>query len=217
MKEELRKAFQNPPKGGNEVGVPTAGSMSPLPSQLQTEGGPFACSVPLGGGEGIEKRRRERELLRMTPEERMKAQEEHWMEKSRRAAAPSGPDQQTSLRESFEKGELSARVNAEHSGVVGQQEVRNYGRGYVGARTAAEPGAPPMFYDKEQDDIDPHALATGGKRPDPGVIKRVTPELRPTLPNPERRSDGKINYKQGAVANGNVGPQKPGMDRNGGI
>jgi hypothetical protein len=155
MKEELRKVFINPPKGGNEVGVPTASSMQ-------------------------------------------------------------GKRDQTTLRGSLEAGITAAQANVEHSGRVGQPEVRNYGRGYMETRSSVAPGAPPTFYDQEQDAIDPHALATGGKRPEGGVIRKVIPELRPNLPMPARRTDGKPGA-QWAKANGNVGSEKGGIDRNGGI
>jgi hypothetical protein len=159
--KQLRDAFRNPPRDGSGQGGPRMidNSMGALPKP--------GCGMRLGygpggsnteSGMGLKQRREERKLEKMSPEDRQK----HYMSKYDSSPPPAtGPGAQTSLRESFEAGEMSARTNVRHSGRVEQAEFRNYDRGFVAPQAAGDPAEQTGPYDiAAAAEGDPHGRVT---------------------------------------------------------
>jgi hypothetical protein len=208
--KDLRRVFLNPPKGGNEVGVQTESSMAPFPGPMGAE------SCPIGaydGGKSLQAQREERELARMSPDQKYERMGRQWEERERRKANPSGPDSQTSIRESFEKGEQAARNNVVQSGRVGQPEFRNYDRGRIPVQTTDDPSAIGAYDYSSVRVGSSHGTFGSHEQGGQGTEKATRPELRPNTRMPYR-SDGKPHVPQG----GNSGEPAGGkFDKNGGV
>lgn len=116
---DLRKFFQNPPKGGNQRGVQTVNSMSPLPAPSGSQ------NMTNAEGGGIALAQQEQNTAPLTNTE----------------AA------QVSLRTTFEAGEFGSRNNQQHSARSGAPEFRNYTRGERLTRPGTPNGA--QQYDEE--------------------------------------------------------------------
>lgn len=191
---KLNDLFRNPPKGGNARGAETASSMAPVPKPLdQVVKGPWGGGVPHGGGVAIEDQRKQRELARMTDEQRMeyyRKQSEAW------AMAPgSGPAAQPSLRKDFEDGERSSRVQAVQSGAVGRPEFRNFERGRTEAQEVDDPSGLSV-YDREAASAgDPH-----------GVVTATNANMaHGPLPKPVMNPDTKLGYRSDGKPNTPMG------------
>jgi len=130
--KDLNRFFRNPPKGGNGAGVPTQNPMSPNPRpSIENRGGFYG-----GGGSSVKEKREERENAGLSEHEKMQRQMSKWNEPP---PPPTGPAAQTSLRESFEAGEMSSRGRITGSARVQQGEMRNFQRGTL---VPQEPGDP---------------------------------------------------------------------------
>lgn len=141
MARDLNKLFRNPPKGGNGVGVATQNPMTPNP-RAPSASPTFMYGNMGGGGTGIGERREAAALDAMSPEERSK----YYQSKFNDPPWPSsGPQAQSTLRETFEKGEAAARGNVLQSGRVDQPEFRNYDRGRIPTQTQDDPSAVGTF------------------------------------------------------------------------
>lgn len=172
---DLKKHFQNPPKGGNERGVPTHNPMTPNPRPC----GPTGTWG--GGGANLEEQREKRLLSNASPEERM----EYFQQKYNEPPPPAtGPGAQTSLRSAFEAGEQTARENALHPSKANQSEFRNFDRGAAPAQTVADPSAYGA-YDRERES----SVENRAGRP-PADPKPV-PVLNPPTNTDDFRTDGK--------------------------
>jgi hypothetical protein len=165
IREDLRRNFLNPPKGGNGVGMPTINRMAPVLVPQEGGGG-----VPAGGGDSLGAQASMRKLSSF----------EHL----------TGPQAQTSLRASLEAGEASARGNIMRSARVGQTELRNLVRGNTPSQSREDDPQGPDHYDFEQaSEGTPYA----GSGMDGGRLgKNPTLQLEPsTEPINAYRSDGK--------------------------
>lgn len=194
---ELRKVFLTPPKGGNEVGVQTQSSMSPLPGPRGAESNPIGA---YDGGKSERARRTEREDAGRSPEQKMQ-----FMMREQQIAdikKTSGPLAQTSLRESFEGGEMAARNNAVQSHRVGQPEFRNYDRGIIPNQQADDPSTLQMFDFLSTQVGNPQGVVRGPVDPQYTGPRTTRPSLRPDTHLPYR-TDGKPNFTMGVKPSGN--------------
>lgn len=179
--KDIKRAFQTPPKGGNEKGVPTTNPMSPNPLPGRTES-PFGFYSG-GGGTPIKDRRKADEAARLSDEDRYAAMRLEW---DKPPMPTTGPAAQTILRDSFEAGESLARNNQLHSARADQPEVRNFARGGM---PAGKEGA--GLYQHEDRGTD--GLGRDVSIPSPvnqGVEPTPKPVLRPDTSS-GYRSDGK--------------------------
>ena len=187
---DLKKNFENPPKGGNGRGVPTFNSMSSVPrprasmDAVYQGDGKTQGSVVDGGGATIPQQRAEG--MKMT-----------------------GPGAQTTLRTSFEAGEAASRFNATQAGIVGQPEMRNFTRGGLHTQEAGDPSAT-GFYDYEQGGQGLNGRVGDGASAGPATpAQKPTPQINPDTTT-DVRSDGKaanpmpgrLPYTAGGMADG---------------
>lgn len=190
---DLLKFFRNPPKGGNERGVPTQNPMAPRPMVKPAE----IRGVMGGGGLNIAEKRVTAEMAAMTDEERRR----YYSRKILALPLPSaGPAAQTSLRDAMEAGENSSRNNIQQAALVGQTEMRNYDRS--GVTQEADDPSTNQFYDMESYHDGRTGVVNGS-----GSAGTPTPEMRPhPVLNPDTtasmRSDGRpLLPMPGAFAN----------------
>lgn len=145
---KIRSAFFNPPTSGAGQGGPAMipNSMGPMP-RTPTK----AVGYNSEYGEGL----REQRMYRLGQLGSEEAYDEAFRENA--VINPSsGPQAQTSLRASFEAGEMTARTGTLHSSRVGQTEFRNYDRGRIEAQPVGDPSGV-TYYDVESASSgDPH-------------------------------------------------------------
>jgi len=208
--KNLRETFLNPPKGGNgQTGITTTSSMA-RNKRIEDVDYPKSGSgwpgsgVPSGGGKGIADRRIDAERAAMPREERWRADMDRI--DAEVARPKSGPEAQTSLRDTFEKGELTARTGALRSTCVGAQEFRNFARGIP--TQPLDPLSPISTFELESAQDGTSKVLDGSMNASQApAVTSPRPTLTPA--KPDGRADGKETPSMGVPNVGNSTPYAP--------